>query len=376
MRNKFLYFFLACSLLLTGCWDQVQLNQTKLIKAGGFDYTKKGKVRTIAAIPQVQPGSREEGKEISQVFEATGNTARQSRHNLDRRIAERVDASKNLIIVLGKEAAKKDIYSILDVFYRDPKSALNAKLAVSSKKASDVVSMKFQEPNIATGNLGEYLYDLIASAEDASHVPEVSIQTICPVMFDPGQDFALPYFEPLEKELNVSGVALFHNHVFAGTIKGPKSILFNLLNATQSSKSISTTRKLPNAKGDGPAKSVTLIVKKAKRKLKVSVKPDNSVSAKIDLNLTISIGEFPSKHTTDKKGLKLVESQLNEVLTKEAGEIIKTLQGFNSDTFGIGRQLIAFHNDTWQAIDKKNYFKKVDFNTNVTVKIMNFGIIE
>ncbi|MFC7371729.1 Ger(x)C family spore germination protein [Fictibacillus iocasae] len=376
MNKKWLYLPLVFSLFLTGCWDQVQLNQIKLIKAGGFDYTKDGKVRTTAAIPQVQPGAKDEGQERSQVFSAVGHTARQTRIYLDRRIAERVDSSKNLIIVLGKEAAQKDIYNILDVFYRDPKSALNAKLAISSKKASDIINTRFQEPNVATGNLGEYLYDLVESAEETSFLPDVNIQTICPVMFDPGQDFALPYLQPDKKEVEVIGVAVFKEHVMAGTILGPKSILFNFLNAQESNKSTSATRKLPDINESGPTKYVTFRIKKSKRKFNVSVNQKGDIRADLTLNLAVSIGEIPMKHKTDAEGVKMVEQQLSKELTKEAHGIIKKLQSYNSDTFGVGRQLIAFHNDAWRKIDQKNYFKTVDFHSKVNVKVVGFGIIE
>ncbi|KZE69472.1 hypothetical protein AWM68_04190 [Fictibacillus phosphorivorans] len=104
--KKILYLVPILS-LLTGCWDQSMLNQTKLITAGGFDYTKSGKVITTAAIPQAVAAEAGQRNTENQIFSASGFTARQSRLRLDRKVSERLEASKNQIIVFGEDAAKK-----------------------------------------------------------------------------------------------------------------------------------------------------------------------------------------------------------------------------------------------------------------------------
>ncbi len=375
--KKVLYLVPILS-LLTGCWDQSMLNQTKLITAGGFDYTKKGKVVTTAAVPQAVASEAGKGNIMNQIFSASGSTARQSRLRLDRQVSERLDASKNQIIVFGEDAAKKDIYHLLDVFYRDPKSALNAKLAVSSGKASDIISTDFEETKKSTG-VGEYLRDLIRSAEEGATVPKENIQTVCPVMFDPGQDFALPYLKPVEKKaksVKVTGVALFQGHKMVGSIPEPLSVVYTMLTGESATIQMSTTKKIWHKKGDDTLNYVTIKVKKNKRNFKVLVSPTGEVSAEIKLKTKVVISEYPQDNLTKPSEIKKIEKKISEKFSEDAQEVIKRLQKMNSDPYGVGRKLMAFHYPTWEKLNWAEEYPKIKFKASVDVDVVGSGIIE
>jgi Ger(x)C family germination protein len=362
-------------LLLTGCWDQAMLNQTKLITAGGFDYTKDGKVLTTAAVPQSVAAEAGQGNIVNQIFSASGNTARQSRLRLDRKVAERLDASKNQIILFGEDAAKNDIYQLLDVFYRDPKSALNAKLAVAKGKASDVISTRFEEPKMSSG-VGEYLRDSILSAEESATVPKENIQTVCPVMFDPGQDFALPYLEPLKKTVSIRGVALFHGHKMVGTIREPLSVTYTMLTGEKHTIAMSTTKKIFNNKKPELMNYVTIKVKKNTRSFNVDVTPEGKVSAEIKLKMKVVVTEYPSDNLTTPGEVENVEKRLSKKLSKDAQKVIDKLQEMNSDPFGVGRHLIAYHYPVWEKLNWKEEYPKIDFKASIDVDVIGHGIIE
>jgi Ger(x)C family germination protein len=364
--------------LLAGCWDQTMLNQTKLITAGGLDYTKGGKVITTAAIPQAVSAEAGKGNIVNQIFQASGFTARQSRLRLDRKVAERLEASKNQVLVIGESAAKKDLYHLLDIFYRDPKSSLNAKLAISKGKASDVISTEFEEPKMSTG-VGEYLRDSIRSAEEGATVPKVNIQIICPLMFDPGQDFALPYLEPTGKKVKtvkVSGVALFHGYKMAGSIPEPLSVIYTMLTGEAPTVSMSTTKKISNKSKQSALNYITIKINKNKRSFGVDVNPSGEISAKIHLDTKVVITEYPSDKLATPSEIKKIEKALSNQLTKDAQDVINRLQKMNSDAFGVGRNLIAFHNPTWKKINWEEEYPKIKFKATVNVEVVDHGIIE
>jgi Ger(x)C family germination protein len=372
---KKLVSFLPVLLLLTGCWDQAMLNQTKLITAGGFDYTKDGKVLTTAAVPQSVAAEAGKGTIVNQIFSASGYTARQSRLRLDRKVAERLDASKNQIILFGEDAAKQDIYQLLDVFYRDPKSALNAKLAVAKGKASDIINTRFDEPKMSTG-VGEYLSDSIRSGEESATVPKENIQTICPLMFDPGQDFALPYLEPLKKTVGIRGVALFHEHKLVGTIREPLSVTYTMLTGEKHTIAMSKTEKIFNNKKPELMNYVTIKVKKNKRSFNVDVTPEGKISADIKLKVKIIVTEYPSNNLTTPDEVKEVENRLSKKLTKDAHKVIDQLQAMNSDPFGVGRHVMAYHYPVWEKLDWNKEYPKIDFTASIDVDVIGHGIIE
>ncbi|WP_186320548.1 Ger(x)C family spore germination protein [Fictibacillus phosphorivorans] len=375
MRSVRLISLFSSLLLLTGCWDQAQLNETKLIRAAGFDYLKNGKIRNTASIPQYLNTESGAGPVNNQVFHAIGNTARQSRIKLDRKVSEQVEASKNLIVVLGEDAAKKDIYHILDVFYRDPKSALNARIAVAKGKASDVISAKFKETETTMG-IGQYLNESVRSAEKSSIVPSENIQTICPVMFDPGQDFALPYLVPEKNDVSVKGVAVFHGYKMVGTIFGAQGVMFTLLTGKERHLSMSLTKKITNKHKDRIMNFVSIKVKQNKRTFKVDVTPDERISAHIKLDMKVVITEYPRDNLTTQKKIHSIEQALSKTLTKDANAILKELQDMNSDAFGVGRKLIAFHNPTWKKLDWNKEYPNINYTASVNVKVIGHGIIE
>ena len=82
--------------------------------------------------------------------------------------------------MIGEQLAKVDIYTALDVFYRDPKSALNAKIGVVEGRAESLLQTGYmRKPNFIL-NLDKQ----IVSAEAFTIVPEENIQSICTVLFD------------------------------------------------------------------------------------------------------------------------------------------------------------------------------------------------
>jgi Ger(x)C family germination protein len=375
LRSVKLISLFSSLFLLTGCWDQAQLNETKLVRAAGFDYLKNGKIRNSASIPQYLNTESGAGPVNNQVFHAIGNTARQSRIKLDRKVSEQVEASKNLIVILGEDAAKKDIYHILDVFYRDPKSALNARIAVAKGEAADVISEKFKETETTMG-IGQYLNESVRSAEKSSIVPSENIQTICPVMFDPGQDFALPYLVPEKNDVSVKGVAVFHGYKMVGKIYGAQGVMYTLLTGKQKHLSMSLTKKITNKHKDRILNYVSIKVKKNKRTFDVDVSPDEKISAHITLDMKVVITEYPRDNLTTKKKIQHIEQALSKTLTKDANTILNDLQDMNSDAFGVGRKLIAFHNPTWKKLDWNKEYPNINYTASVNVKVIGHGIIE
>ncbi|MDR7071943.1 Ger(x)C family spore germination protein [Fictibacillus barbaricus] len=362
--------------LLTGCWDTQALHKTKLITAGGFDYTKNGNVTITASIPQSIAPAAGGQTLINQAYSATGHTARQSRVLLDRKVSEQLDVSKNQIIIFGEDSAKKDIYQLLDVFYRDPKSALNAKIAVTKGSAKDVISNKYMETESGSTGIGEYLRDVIKSSEESATVTKETIQSVCPIMFDPGQDFTLPYIIPLKHTAKVDGVAVFHGEKMVGTITGPTSVLYVMLTGQHYTKAMSTTRKISSDKKVKLNNFTSFKVKKNKRILDVTVSATGQISVDLQLKTRVIIIEYPHNNLNTSGEVEKVEKELSATLTKESQKIVAKLQKMNADTFGIGRELMAFHYPFWKKLDWEKEYPKIPIHTKVDITVIGHGIIE
>ncbi|CAM4068431.1 Ger(x)C family spore germination protein [Mesobacillus thioparans] len=365
---------IASLLLLSACWDQHLLKDVKLFMAASFDLTPDGKILDELSSPIIKKSQEAGSISGNTVSSGIGNTPREARGDIDRKTDKISDASKLRVLIIGNELAKMDIYSVLDLFYRDPKSSLSAKIIVAEGMASELLRLNVEEEKVSS-----YLYDSLESQELASLIPAENIQSICAEMFDPGEDFVLPFVRPSDdrKTATVEGVALFNGRKFTGrTLTGDEAVIFLLLDGN-SGKSPKFTKKIAEKENENlkSEEYVSFNVKKAKETLEVKVK-NNRASAHIILKLKIEITDYIRNHFNKEQEIEKLNKKLSELLTKDAAAAIKTLQEANSDGFGIGRRLIAQHPDYWRKVDWKKEYPNISITPKVEVEIVGHGIIE
>ncbi|WP_416826648.1 Ger(x)C family spore germination protein [Ectobacillus polymachus] len=358
-------------LFMTGCWDQDLLRNARLIHGGGFDLTSNGKLQSTFVIRD-SPTSEQQSPKNDIIF-TVGHSPREARDKADDQISRYLRAYKNRIVLIGEELAKQDIYPILDIFYRDPKSALNARIGVVKGRAADMLSLK----KVGNVLIAEEIDELIKSKEVTTTVPEVTIEKIYPIMMDPGEDFTLPYLEKKGKRVDVSHIAMFHNQQFTGTLSPDESTMYLILKG-KTGKTADFTREISSPKGHQTSQDfLSFNVEKSKQKMKVLIQSGDQITVKLDLKWKVSIVEWPKDRLTEKK----VVNQLNQYLSKEmtnlAKDTLKKMQEAQCDGLGIGRQLIAFHPQIWKT-QKKDWgsnYQKVDFVPTIQVEITKKGII-
>ncbi|MDR6225466.1 Ger(x)C family spore germination protein [Desmospora profundinema] len=355
-------------LLLPGCWDQDLLKDARLMTALAFDRAPGGKLMQTVVIRDMPQA--EQGEPISEVHSAIGDTSRDSTRSLEKKIAGSYRVYKAQVVLMGKSLAKTDIYPYLDVLYRDPKDPIYAKLVVVGGKGADILRMK------KAGNLliGEFLFQHVKSKEELSIVPEESLESIRPIMLDPGRDFILPYIEKKGDEIIADRSAMFHGHRFTGTLDTEESTLY-LLGMGKEGTVARFTEKVNPGKSSNPANYITIDVAKAKHQLKVKVRPDGEIDATIELDLDVAVPEYPPNNLDDEKEVERLNEALSKALTKKAENMIRKMQKARCDAFGVGRQLIAYHPEVWKKKKWSRDYPKVRFHSKVKVEITGSGII-
>lgn len=365
MTNKILIISLVF-LLLSGCWDQRLLKDSTIVLSLGFDYTENGYLQATVSSPLFVSGKQEKPFEIS----AIGATPRQVRKELDLIIGERIDPSKVRVMVLGLDVAKQPIYPILDVFYRDPRNSLASKLVVVNDTAKNALKIPIQLGQRPS----EYLIDLINSGEETSIVPVLNLQTICPLMFDPGQDFALPYMTLHEKEIKLSGLAMFHKESFTGILDSKESLLLLLMD-NDMGKEATMTQKLSDDHKHKIKNYITFDVKNSRSKMDIIPTSNHEVNVSIDLTLKIEVIDYPHDQLTTKEEVKKINDILSVLLTEEAVSVIDKIQEANCDFLGIGRKLMAFHPKTWENLNWEKDYGNINIEPKVSVEVIQHGII-
>lgn len=361
------------TIFLSACWDQNLLKDVRLYLAASFDLDTDGRIIDTVSSPIIKKADQGEGSaDTYQVITGIGDTPRAARGDIDKRVSKTFDASKLRVLIIGNKLAKEDIYPVLDLFYRDPKSSLSAKVVIAEGMGKGLLQL-----NIKDQKISEYLFELLESQEDSVLIPEGNIQSICAEMFDPGEDFSLPYISQ-EKGgtlANVEGIALFNERKFTGHIlSGDEAQIFLLMDG-QNGKTPSFTKEIANYKDSDLRDFVSFNVKKAKQKLEVKIE-NEEVKVNINLKLKIALTEYARNQLYKKQEIKYLNDKLSELLSKDAEAAIKKLQEAKSDGLGIGRRLIAHHNEYWQHVDWKEEYPNISITPKVNVEIIGHGIIE
>ncbi|WP_432402630.1 Ger(x)C family spore germination protein [Wukongibacter sp. M2B1] len=355
---------LTCLLILSGCWDRQPLKDKGLAMVLGFDLTEDHELKITASIP-----ISEEKKKSSIFLSTVGRTPRDVRVKVDQKTPDNVDPSKNTMVLIGKELANEDIYDILDVFYRNPKSALNARLVISEEKASVIIQKSLRDDKIPS----EFLSHLLLNAEQTTSVVKEDLQSTCTLIFDEGKDLTLPLLGLEGSEVEIKGLAMFHGKRMTGKLNQKESAMFLLLRNKLGKKSGFTEQVDP--KKDDIASYVSFNVDDIKRKIDINISEDDNIRVKIDLDLKVTITEYPKDHLYEEIVVNELNEKLSKKLTALANTVTKKMQQANCDAFEIGRRLIAFHNTTWKKLDWEKEYPRIKFDTNVTVNIVGNGIV-
>ncbi|MCA0173361.1 Ger(x)C family spore germination protein [Bacillus sp. RAR_GA_16] len=376
--KKTLYLSIVFSvslLFLTSCWDQELLKESKLIYGAGFDYENENEIRTTFVVRNLGVPVSQGGVYSNRVLSVVGSSPRDTRLRMDRIISKQVTASKNQLILLGDEVAKHDIDHMFDILYRDPKSPLDARVAVVDGRAEDI----FNLDHIGDTLITEFSTNLIKGAENKTEAPRMTVEKAFRYSHDIGQDYAFPYISYNEEvdAPEISGIALFHQSKYTGVVLPPFDATLLLLMADAKSKKASIVEKIGKDHDKGfLTQTVTINLQNTKSDITYSFEGGKVSKAVVHLEVRGNIEEYPQNHLFKESQVEEIADELSKKLTERGNELLAKLQEANCDFLGIGRDLNAYHHEAWHPKQWNQEYPEVDLEAKVKVKISETGIIK
>ncbi|WP_129691007.1 Ger(x)C family spore germination protein [Gottfriedia acidiceleris] len=375
MKYKIVLISLICLLPLTSCWDQRLLKESRLVYSAGYDLTEDNNMLVTAVIKSTSQGGSDPSqvKSTNVFINATGKTSGDARLKVTRKVSGDYATNKTRVLLLGNELAKQNIYPIFDIVYRDPRSSLGAKVILAKGRAEEILKLNKVEETLVS----EEILDLITTAESHTIVPIENVQTICTIMFDPGEDIVLPLIEKVdEKLIDISGLALFNDQKYTGYNLLDDEPTMLLLFKNQLKKFARFNVEVSPKEKDIRERYISIEVRKNDPKMKIEVSKENKISVNLNLKLEVDTLEYAHDELDSKKEIEKLNKALSKQLTKKAEKVIKTVQESNCDALGIGRQLISFHPDVWKKLDWNKDYAKITIKPKVEVKIVGSGILK
>jgi spore germination protein KC len=372
--KKPVILLVMCLLILTGCWDQDLLKDTRIAVGVGYDQLDNGELlqTTDIHVPKIDSGGTGRPAMTAVIMKSTGATPRQSRMSLEREVAGNYAPNKVLVYVIGEELAKKDIYPIFDVLYRYPRNSLGAKIVLAKGRAEEILSLKIVEEKLVS----DALLKIIESGEDDTFIPRISVQSVCPVLFNAGQDFALPKVEKSDNDqITITGMALFNGKKYTGVdVTTEDSSMLLILNNEESKLTRFNLKVNPEEKRETD-QYVNVHVFPKKHDLKISVSKSNQVSADVKIRLKVHVTEYALNNLSNKRAIETLSKKINEQFTKKAQEVISEIQRANCDYLGIGRRVQAYYPKAWDAMDWNQVYPTIQINPKIETQIIETGII-
>ncbi|PWU69723.1 Ger(x)C family spore germination protein [Gracilibacillus dipsosauri] len=371
-------------LLLTGCWDRLELTEVGIITALAIDknpetgeYILSAQYLRPAALSAVAPSP----VEPFIVITSKGTTVSELIRKADQNVGRNGFYAHNKVVIVSEEVAKDGLLNLFETFQRDKRVRSYVWVAV----AKGTMARTFLEKKVKSiaSVPANFLNSLFISAKtDAvthnllNFYKKSLKEGIDPVLGVLSFDKA----EELEEEsIKLTGGAVFQQDSFVGFLNETEAMAYNWVRTESTNKSQGTF-KVPM--DDGSIISLRLISKKAK--IIPTIKGEEPITFTIELNQETQLVEQVAnrKFTSNQEVVEYV-NKVKETTEKQVEEDImrlveKTQTELRSDILGFGETIHKKNPKVWHKIKEnwqENYPNtKVEVKVNVTIK--NAGLIK
>ncbi|KZE04208.1 putative spore germination protein [Bacillus mycoides] len=367
MKRKVLCCILLSVFMMTGCFDQTNVEDVSLTLVLGIDLDRNDNLLVYISSPVFN-------KEAKIKEETTGvksATVRKSRDQFDATVMALTAGSKTQVILVGKRLLKrKNWENHLDPFYRDPKNTVTARVVAVDGPVSDVI---FYSPKDKP-RLPVYLTKLVDTASLRNITVKTTLQELYEQRADKGVTANITEVKKKNK-IWVTGTALLDEKgKYKLTLKSDETKLLRILQQR-------TTGEFPftipiKLKSDSQDKDWISFTANG-IKVKTKARYDNHFIFNVDVKMRIGITERLFSFNTKKDAAKL-QKAIETKLEADFKQLIQKMQTAKIDPVGLGGYARTYTYPEWKKVQNKwnNELAKGDVNVKVKIKIGGMGTIK
>ena len=382
---------LVC-LLITGCWDQRELQERAFVLAAAIDVNKepddtKGLRRIESfthafggypyrlSLQVLKPGPGGSDSEQQQSGGKTYTLSNTGISMFEMVRDMRGQTSKALwfehiqIVIISEEAVKEaGLSKLLDFFLRDGEMRWRTRVYITPGNARKL--MDFKPPTGEPG--GVYLAAMARQGKKNPHIAEARTDLgFTNATINQNGDVAMPRIELAEDKVKINGLALFKKDRFVGyvdeyTVKGLKFI-----------RGTERSALIPFERPVHPGDFVVFELFRHNTKLTPHVAGD-SIWFTLDIAMRGNLGEVACARAHDTRDPVYIE-KARAAFAREAERNIAhaqiVCQSMGVDALGFARYLKAYKPEAWEKI-KDNWeevFPTIPLYTSVNVTILHVG---
>jgi spore germination protein KC len=344
-------------ILLTGCWNRVEINDIAIVTAIGLDLVEDDQLRLTlqVAVPSklVTGGTGESGGKSTIVISETGATVSEAYRNIQGKLSRRIFFSQSRVLLIGEDLAKKGVFHIVDFHTRYAEPRINSFIMFTKGKASKIINSmpKFES----------------VSAEEMRELAKMSVglkiyvRDFLNMLLTEGiEPFASQFtLKPLEVSTKnksgetqaVSGIAVFKGDKLVGWMDEVETR--GLLWIRNEIKTGVITIKIPEEKGGG---NISMEIIRGETNI-VPILKQGELKLDVDVVTELSVIENDSKvNLHETKVIEEIQTNAEEEISKRIEMIIeKAKKEYKSDIFGFGQSVYKKYPKEWNTHYKKNW---------------------
>ncbi|WP_404451298.1 Ger(x)C family spore germination protein [Virgibacillus necropolis] len=378
MENRKVYLLIVSSFifLLTGCWDQVPIEERGFVIGTTVDLADKQESENynLHATNQIviPAGLGSAGQSGSSPTAYTNLSAKgKSLFEISRKIStftSRVPYYEHLkVIAVSEEVAKEPglFASIMDAFIRDQEMRRSIKVIISEGEAHQVLEVKTKTEKLPAIYINSILEH---SARSLAIVDAVKMGDIHQFLLD-RSSYAIPRVLVSDNKVKDNGVAVFqgYNNKMVGVLTGKEVKGLNLIKKKNQGGIIEF---------EIDDHLMIYEIQNTKSSIKIDVKDKDNINISIKIDAEGDIAEmFGSKTLLEPKRFKEIEKTISKKIEKLANKSLEKAQKeLNADIFGFDTRLKQRHYDKWQKI-KDDWQKGENLFANCTITVSAEAIV-
>ncbi|MFC7686116.1 Ger(x)C family spore germination protein [Ureibacillus sp. GCM10028918] len=401
MIKKELYHFpclIFLLILLSGCWDQTNIDKRAYVVAIGLDKTEEDhqyKITYLISNPELskqQPGSNEPGKEIITFKTNDLMTAKKLANTV---VAKEISYNLMTVLVVSEELAKDKFF--LRFIYDAIKArdiSRDTPLIVSKENASKFLSNN--DPKLET-RIHKYFELIMESGSESGFIPKSTLHSFFRIT-EADADLFLAAYGTTEKSDNnkdilnddflagefqvggqtnnsqLIGSALFKEGKMIAKLTAKETRIAILLNDTLDMGELLTT--YPDPHNEHYRLGVRVMKKKA-NKVNMQLKGDTpSIDVEVPIRVDILANHSMKNYSKDNQERKELKKYLEEQMTKEINNLVKkTQEEYKGEPFGwsLSARKKFKSIPEYEAFDFMKTYPHMIVKVKVSIEFGNFG---
>ncbi|MFJ8257214.1 Ger(x)C family spore germination protein [Peribacillus asahii] len=349
-EKKILLLLIACSLLLSGCWDESEPERLVYAHGLGVDY-KDGKIILHMQIINLSGLAQTEGggggsTSKADVGRAEGKTMEEATFNLYHTLDRRLYWGHLSFVVLSEEAIKAGILQQAADFidrYRETRYRMYFFVTQDSLKEIMLID-PIESISLAFSKLS----DPDANYRQSSFIQAINLRELIIDLDEPAHQAKLPIIKLTnqwsaqdgpKKEPLIESVAVVSDHKLIGIL--PKHIMngARLVNKNFARDSVSLSSNQNT--------TTSVLVYDKKVKIKPVVEKDGKVRFHIKLKLKAN-----AQTMTEKKKRKELENEIKQAIHNEIYKTYHFTRKKGIDIFKLSQVVYRDNNKAWKRIQK------------------------